>query len=275
MEHEVRYRTWYKGLPPQPIKLKIPGWAGDSHGHKDGDKPQPWHCIPFVESSTYGLELIYPYDTEVQIVTKDGKTDFIGDLEKERPEDTTWPPFSMFAPGHYGFTSSVDLIGPPDHSVRIECHPRYFTDTTWQTPCVVPGHIQSEWWPRIFFIVFKAPPEGQKHVFRKGQGYAQLFFVPRKVTYDVMPMTHDEMLYRLNLERKIMDLEDNISDHAWTDHIGNRFNDKYKVLQRAFTKGGLQAVEELLHQGCMKVEEEKQANAGKVKKIKKALFTSR
>ena len=35
----LKYRTWYKGVPPKPIKLEIPGWAGDSMGHDDGESP--------------------------------------------------------------------------------------------------------------------------------------------------------------------------------------------------------------------------------------------
>src|SRR5687767_59867 len=80
---ELKYRCWYKGVPPKPIKLQIPGWAGDSHGHSNGDKPQPWHCPPFVEGATYGLELIYPFETEVSVRNVDGKIKFDGDFSKE------------------------------------------------------------------------------------------------------------------------------------------------------------------------------------------------
>lgn len=59
---DVLWRTRHKGLPPRPIKLQIPGWAGHDLNHGDGATPQPWHCPPFVDGSTYGLELLYPFD---------------------------------------------------------------------------------------------------------------------------------------------------------------------------------------------------------------------
>ena len=73
---EIKYRTYYKGIPPKKIKLKIPGWSGDSKDYGDGAKPQPWHCVPFVEGSTYGLELIYPFETECVVTREDGKIKF-------------------------------------------------------------------------------------------------------------------------------------------------------------------------------------------------------
>src|SRR5581483_3355518 len=131
----------------------------------------------------YGLELIYPFDTEC-VVRNDGKVTFEGDFEPERPpDDKDWPPFKAFAPGHYGMTSCLDIEPPEGYVLRTEPHPRYFTDPDNTTPCMVPGHIQGEWWPRIFFVVFKAPPQGHFHVFCKGEPYGQLLVVPRKVTY--------------------------------------------------------------------------------------------
>ena len=69
----LKYRTFGKGLPPRPIRLEIPGWAGDTSKMEDGSVPQPWHCNPFVEVSTYGLELIYPYDAECHVANRSRK----------------------------------------------------------------------------------------------------------------------------------------------------------------------------------------------------------
>src|SRR5581483_5793386 len=116
-----------KGLPPRQIRLQIPGWAGDSHDHGDGAKPQPWHCPPWVDGSTYGLELIYPFDTECHVVNDNGEIKFIGDFSPEQPTGIKFPPFMTFAPGHYGYTSALDIQVPDDHVLRIEPHPRFYT----------------------------------------------------------------------------------------------------------------------------------------------------
>jgi len=258
---EVRFRTWYKGLPPQPIKLKIPGWAGENHDHGNGAKPQPWHCPPFVDGSTYGLELLYPFENDCKVVNDGGTIKFEGDFSQEVIEAYKQPPFDVFAPGHYGFTSSLDIVGPPNHIIRLEPHPKYFTDETWTTPCVVPGHIQAEWWSRIFFIVFKAPPPGTYHVFRHREPYAQILVLPKKVAYELYPMDQEEYNKRTQLDAMINQGDKCLCNNAWVDNTGHHFNDKYKVLARQFHKGGTEGVEDFIKTKIQERDEETKAKA--------------
>ncbi|MFZ8477729.1 hypothetical protein ACO1MN_15820, partial [Staphylococcus aureus] len=81
-----------------------------------------------------------------------------------------------------------------------EPHPRYYTDDTGTVPLCVPGHIQGEWWSKIFFVVFKAPSPGQKHVFKKGEPYGQILVLPKKMTYSVTKMTEQEAADRNSLD---------------------------------------------------------------------------
>lgn len=233
---DINYKLYFKGIKPKPIKLQIPGWAGDSHEHSNGCKPQPWHCVPFVEGSTYGLELVYPFDTECIVYTENNTTIFEGDFSKE----CVWskdkkPPFSAFAPGHYGMTSSLNLKIPKDYIIRLESHPRFYTDNTNTVPIVVPGHIQS-WWPRIFFIVFKTPPEGHKHIFRKGEPYGQMLILPQKVQYNINPMSYEDEMENMILEKNILDYSDKLSKNKWKDYKGNVFDDKYKQMAIYYNK---------------------------------------
>jgi hypothetical protein len=245
---QAKYRTWHKGLPPKAIKLKLPGWAGDSTEHGDGSKPQPWHCLPFVEGSTYGLELIYPFDAECQVRSDNNRIVFEGKFNDELRgvSNSAGPLFGKFANNHYGFTSSLDIKPPPDHVIRIEPHPSYFTDPTWSTPLAVIGHIQSEWWPKVFFIVFRAPPPGHVHIFSKDKPIAQLLIVPKKVTYELAEMTDEEKREREILGTRYDSLASYISQHEWQDHAGNLFDDKYKVLSRAYAKNGMEGIEAVL-----------------------------
>ena len=58
-------------------------------------------------------------------------------------------------------------------AIRTEPHPRFYTDPTDTTPIAVPALIR-RWWPMIFFLVFKSPPEGKTHIFRPGEPFAQI-----------------------------------------------------------------------------------------------------
>lgn len=259
---ELKYRTWFKGIVPKHIKLEIPGWAGDSSGHSNGDKPQSWHCIPFVEGSSYGLELVYPFDSECHVCVKDGMCVFDGDFGKEpAPPGVNFPPFQQFAPGHYGLTSSLDIQAPPGYVIRLEPHPRYYTDETYTVPLCITGHIQTEWWPKIFFVVFKSPRPGDVHIFRKGEPYGQILVVPKRVNYTLTPHTHDEIAVRNTRCQRISSYAKYVAKNSWADHRGNIFDDKYKVLAGIFAKGGECAVDEYLEKVMNETEDKNQDKA--------------
>lgn len=243
----IKWRSWFKGIPPKPIKLKIPGWAGDSHGHSNGDKPQPWHCPPFREGSVYGLELIYPFETECHVKNINGKIIFEGDFELESNQSgVNLPPFSAFAPDHFGFTSSLDLMPPENHIIRIEPHPRFYVDNTGTVPCAITGHLQSEWWPKFFFVVFKSPRPGECLIFKHQEPYAQILVLPKKIDYEIVEMTPEEKTSRKKLEEKIINIGPGIATNTWKDHLGNKFDDKYKVFSGVFSKGGFQGLQDLI-----------------------------
>jgi hypothetical protein len=246
----VKYRTWYRGIPPSPIKLQIPGWAGMDKNHSDGAIPQPWHCPPFVDGSTYGHELIYPFKSECRVSRIRGELVFEGDFSAEDwmlneqnnhitgdESKKKTPPMMSFAPGHYGMSSSLDMEPPDGYVIRTEPHPRFYTDDTGTVPCMLAGHIQ-RWWSRIFFVVFKAPREGETHIFREGEPYGQVLFVPQKNNVEFVPFTDEERIQRESRDRKISEHGDKISNHSWKDHKCLKFDDKYKVLSSSYAKGG-------------------------------------
>lgn len=241
----VGYRTWHLGAPPRPIKLEVPGWAG-MPGYGDGCRPQPWHCKPFVDASTYGLEFVYPFASDCVVRgDPDGNTSFEGDFAELEPLGLRCP-FLAFAPFHYGYTSSVDLMTPPGVVTRVEPHPRFYTDRTGECPVPVAGHLETEWWSRIFFLAFKSPRPGERHVFRKGEAYAQALFLPGAVEYDLRKMTPDEERDRVRRDEKIAAVGRKVATHAFRDHKNQKFDNKYKVMSRENRRGGVPGVESLL-----------------------------
>lgn len=245
---EIKYRTWYKGMAPNPIKLKIPGWAGDPNKHQNGDKPQPWHCLPFIEGSTYGLELCYPFDSECRVSMIDNEIKFDGDFSQETTNcpHVSFPPFLAFAPGHFGTTSALDIKVPEGYVLRTEPHPRFYTDTTNTVPCCIPGHLQAEWWPKFFFVVFKNPMPGQTIIFRKNEPYCQILIIPKKISYDIKEMNKTECDKRGLIDEKINKLKKYIAKNDWHDNKGHNFDDKYKILSSIFSKDGQEGLEKFL-----------------------------
>ena len=242
----LKYRSWYKGEAPRQIRLQIPGWSGEPNEHKNGDVPQPWHCTPFVEGSTYGIELLYSFDTECTVKMVDGEVQFIGDFSRENLPESVIPPFSNFAPGHFGMTSCLDIEVPEGYVLRIEPHPRYYTDETYTVPLAIPGHLNTSMWPRIFFVVFKNPMPNQTYVFRKGEPYAQIIILPRKMLYEITPMTSAESTSRAILEDNLEKYHKKFVQNSWHDHKNNNFDDKYKLLNQIFIRHGKSGVQKFL-----------------------------
>lgn len=237
---QLKFRTWFKGVPPQPIKIQVPGWAGE----RNYTTGQPWHCKPFVDGSTYGLELIYPFDTECIVTTKNDELIFDGDFTAERDLiGQQWErPFSSFAPHHFGFTSSLDLLTPDGYGTMILPHPRYYTDRTNTVPLAVGGFIESDFWPRVFFVVFKSPHEGQSYIFRKGEPYAQILILPKSPTYSIEPMTEEEINQRARMEGVLSDHAALVATKTWKTEKNESFDNKYKVLSSIAKKKGVDGV---------------------------------
>lgn len=242
---ELRYRSAYGAPPPRRVRLEIPGWAGPSTAHGDGAPAQPWHCRPFVEGATHGLELPYPYRGECRVVNDGGAVRFEGPVAGEMAEAGLPHPFGVFAAGHYGMATALDLLPPPGYALRLGPHPRFFTDTTGEVPLALPGHLQ-RFWPRQFFAVFRAPPPGGSHVFRPGEPYAQLLLVRVGETYRVEPMETALAEERARQDRQVTTLAYFLSKRIWRSEAGHWFDDKYKQLLRLFRRGGPDAVRERL-----------------------------
>ena len=248
MDHiQIKFRTVGKALPPQPIRLEIPGWAGSPEQRKkNGSEPQPWHCFPYSEAAAYGLELLYQYETECHVINDNGEVRIEWDYAKEPGGVQGLDEFTDTAPKpskFYLFGTSVDLQAPPGYALRTEPHPRFFTDTTGTVPLAISAHVRSEWWAKKLFVAFKAPPPGQRHIFRKGEPYVQILVVPQHMNYVATKMSAEEEAERAEVEKGILLAKSHLATHVWHNPDGLEFNDHYKVLARAFEQKGWAGVQ--------------------------------
>lgn len=227
----MRYRLLGKGLAPQKLKLEKPGWSGTNEPPMDGSMPQPWHCAPFVDGASYGFELLYPYDTECRVTTNGGRVLVDADFSSERVSGTVWPPLLSTNPGHYSFGSLVDIAVPDGWLLRVEPHPRYFTDTTGTVAAAVIGNLRTTWWPMFLFLTFKAPLLGQTHVFRRGDPVAQVLAVPRD-SLSLEPMDVSTAQERERYAQTLMNQRTALAKRRWCSADGLAFDDVYRQLAR-------------------------------------------
>ena len=178
--HTIKYRTTEERLRPRQTKLQIPGWAGEPEPRADGSHEYAWHCVPFSEAAQYGIEVFYPYDNELRVSTQGGRLEFDGDFGPTPDDGRLWPPFRSFGEHYYTYQLLLDLKVETGLAVKIETHPRFYTDPTGTAPIAVPALIR-DWWPMMFFMVFKSPGEGLHAFFQAQRALRAIYGDPRGV----------------------------------------------------------------------------------------------
>lgn len=232
--HIVKYRLVEPRLRPRRTKLEMPGWGGKSEPRKDGSHEQVWHCMPFTEGAQYGIELFYPYDNELHVTKRDGHVVLKGDFGPEPDNDLQWPPFRAFGENYYTYQLLLDLKVDEDMAVRTEPHPRFYTDAKDEVPLAVPALLRTNWWPMISFVVFKAPPEGRTHIFRPGEPFMQIVFLPVEAQFELVEMNEEEAAEREMRGRRIHASRDTLSKETeWTSSTDTVFDGTYRHILRA------------------------------------------
>ncbi|HVC57180.1 MAG TPA: hypothetical protein VND95_14575 [Stellaceae bacterium] len=214
---------------PRRSKIEVPGWAGQAEPRRDGSHEYGWHCLPFVEAAQYGIELFYPFDNELHVTKTDGQVVLAGDFGPDPQTGIQWPPFRSFGEGYYTYQLLLDLKVADDMAVRTEPHPRFYTSPDDDVPCAVPALLRTSWWPMISFVVFKAPPEGRTHIFRPGEPFMQMLFVPAEAPFSLVPMDEEEAAERELRGRRIHASRDTLGKESnWTSATNTVFDGTYR-----------------------------------------------
>jgi hypothetical protein len=230
---KVKYRLPERGQRPRRTKLEIPGWAGEPEPRVDGSHEYVWHCLPFSEGAQYGIELFYPFDNELRVSTQGGKLVLDGDFGPDPETGVQWPPFRNFGDKFYTYQILLDLKVGEGFAIRTEPHPRFYTDTTDSVPIAVPALIRN-WWPMMFFLVFKSPAEGRTHIFRLNEPYAQIIVIPEEANFDLVEMSLEEAAERELQARRIHESRDTLSANThWTSASDTVFDGTYRHILRA------------------------------------------
>jgi hypothetical protein len=229
----VKFRLNDPRLSPRRTKLEIPGWSGEREPRADGSHEYVWHCLPFSEGAQYGIEIFYPYDNDLSVTMEAGKLRFDGDFGPAPQPGLQWPPFRTFGEKFYTYQLLLDLKVDDGYAIRTEPHPRFYTDATDTCPIAVPALIRN-WWPMLFFMVFKSPAEGQTHIFRRGEPFVQIIVVPEEANFALEEMGADESAEREVSARRIHASRQTLSaDSHWTSASDTVFDGTYRNILRA------------------------------------------
>jgi hypothetical protein len=230
---KVKYRLNDPRLAPRRTRLEIPGWAGKREPRANGSREQVWHCVPFSEGAQYGIELFYPYDNELHVGTRDGRLVLESDWGDPPEGGVQWPPFRNFGDTFYTYQILLDLKVEKGMAIRTEPHPRFYADPSDTVPIAIPALIRN-WWPMMFFCVFKAPAEGRTHIFRPKEPFAQIIVIPEEANFELEPMSAEEFAERELQARRIYNNRPTLSAGTeWTSSTDTVFDGTYRHLHRA------------------------------------------
>jgi hypothetical protein len=232
----IKYRMSGEDLRPRRTKLEIPGWSGEPERRADGSQEYAWHCVPFSEAATYGVEVFYPYENELRVTTKNSRLIFEGDFGPPPATGRNWPPFRNFGDLYYTYQILLDLKPEPGFAIKVETHPSFYTDPTGTVPIAVPALIR-EWWPMLYFIVFKSPSEGQTHIFLPRAPMAQFTMIPAESDFELVPMSADETAERELQSRRIYASRETLgADSQWLSKTNTVFDGTYRRIYGAARK---------------------------------------
>lgn len=232
--HTIKYRLFEPRLAPRRTKMEVPGWSGKPEPRRDGSHEFAWHCMPFVEAAQYGIELFYPYDNELRVTKRNGHVVLEADWGPDPDTGINWPPFRSFGENYYTYQLLLDVKVTDDMAVLAQPHSRYYTAENDDVPLAVPALLRTSWWPMISFVVFKAPPEGHYHVFRPGEPFMQLLFVPADPEFELVPMDEEEAAEREMRGRRIHASRETLGKAtAWTSSTNTVFDATYRQILRA------------------------------------------
>lgn len=206
----------------------------------------PWMCKPYQDAQTLGLELRWTTDYTLTIRNIDGRADYELDFGG-KPEKNIEGLVQQFSANHYGVNTRQQILLPPGFNGLILPHPRFFDPVPENayndTPSVVPGLLEMDFWPAMFFVACTLPQPGTEHIFYAGEPFCQIVAVPRGDII-VRPMTDEEAELWNHRDKFVRTRRLAISTHTWTDErTGGTFGNSYKVLAKEIRTLGWEGVE--------------------------------
>ena len=180
--------------------------------------------------------MFYPYDNELRVSTKGGQLVFDGDFGPAPADGRLWPPFRSFGEQFYTYQILLDLKVEQGLAIKIEPHPRFYTDPTDTVPIAVPALLR-EWWPMMFFLVFKSPAEGRTHIFKANEPFAQFTVIPAESDFELVEMNEEEAAERELQARRIHASRTTLSaDTQWVSASNTVFDATYRRIHGAARK---------------------------------------
>jgi len=216
---------------PDPVRSR-PNISDEDRARAAEEPPQvvPFHCKPWVDGQSIGWTLFYGYVTSITILGMgDGKIEVenLFQLTRETNQERV---VDQFAHGHFGIGTGYRLRTPPGMVSLI------LPPTTPPPGLVtVTGVIETDWYPRQLFLVFRAPEKGTRISLDYKMELARVIVIPRQEGQKAEPLSPEE-LAALREEARQYREEEKITRSRWRAASGDSFTHIYKEWSQRFRK---------------------------------------
>jgi hypothetical protein len=184
----------------------------------------PQHCKPWLAAQSLQVLVRYPYEVSFAVTgTPKGYPcgtflDSVGQPLRE---------FELISLSTSYFTINTEyrVVTPAGFGI-------YVTATPDAPAAAIPGLIESWWYPKSLFVVFRTPAEGERVVFHHADPLCVLLPVP----CDKLQVTELDAAGHAALREREQDYDDYRShrtDLQWTSAIGRTFSHAYRSFQRS------------------------------------------
>lgn len=208
---------------PQPSRPVL-GAAERRQAAARPPEAAPQHCKPWTDGQALGWILAYGFLSPITIhsdgvrITVDGLDQLAAETQQERIVD-------QFAADHFGIGSGYTLRTPPGYGSLLLPPPA----APSQPPVleVVSGFLESDWYPRQLFVVFRVPPAGNSVTLDHGSPLARVVVAPYQSSLSAEPLDA-AALAELDDELARYLAEEQTTDSRWTAAGGTQFTHLYR-----------------------------------------------
>ncbi|MCI0393955.1 MAG: hypothetical protein L0332_08400 [Chloroflexi bacterium] len=193
--------------------------------------PVPFHCKPWVDGQTIGWTLFYGYLTPIKVVGLPGGLVRIENLEQLIRETRQPLIFHQVVPGYFSIGIGYTLqTSPGTASLLIPAN---------QPPPrleLVVSVIETEWYPKQLFLVFRAPADGSEIELDYKMEMARVVPIPGQEAYELQQMTESELESVIEREEAYV-AEERVTPTRWVSAEGFEFTHLYKNWSRRYRQG--------------------------------------
>jgi hypothetical protein len=214
-----------------PLQQVRPVISEDEQARKRRQPPAavPSHCKPFLDAASYGVLVPFGYHAVLRVTGREGSLpDVKASFEPGRPAYPEHDIVAAFAQNYFSIATRYIVRTEPGVGLLTlpppEGHPRKGE--------VVRGLLESWWFPKGLFVVFRAPAPGETMEFRRGDPLCVLVPAPC-VDVEAEPMSQPEFMALLSEQKEYERYREEHPEIAWRSDMGFEFDSRYKIFSKA------------------------------------------